>query len=80
MKDVKVNIKYDVVPDDGKPGIFWRNGERWDRTKKCNEWVDYRLLDAAPNLEKRMMEEDHLVKGIIKRLQELSKQGVKSDD
>lgn len=65
--DVKVTTTYDIVPDDGLPGIFWRNGERWDRTPHGEV---YRLLDAAPDLERKFMQEQLLVGGIVKRLKE----------
>ena len=65
--DVKVTVQYDIVPDDGLPGMFWRNGERWDRTPHGEV---YRLLDVAPNLEAKWMEEQVIADGIIARLKE----------
>lgn len=48
-----LRIETHVMRDDGRDGIFWRNGERWLR----ENGKEARLLDIAPaNEAMHMME------------------------
>lgn len=49
----KWNVVTQAIPDDGKDGIFWDNGERFLR----EQGKITRLFDIAPHLEPMLMNE-----------------------
>jgi hypothetical protein len=53
MPDMKIVTTSSVIPDDGKDGIFWRDGIRWLRSTG----KEVKLLDIAPHLESQFMME-----------------------
>jgi hypothetical protein len=56
MADLIILRVETIIKDDGRDGIFFRNGERWLRERG----VENRLLDLAPNLELALISGDML--------------------